>query len=78
MTILDAAATQTMRLRGVEDTESGSTSPRKRNSRVVMSFRMKNAVESYVPIVVDPWLMAKSWVDKEGATLRYGAKGEIL
>lgn len=42
-----AAAFQTLMVCGFEDTLSGSRSPKKRNSSLVVSFRMKNAADSY-------------------------------
>lgn len=44
--ILVAASTQTVLFLGMVEIESGSTSPKNRSSCPVLSFRMKNAVES--------------------------------
>ncbi|OBZ75398.1 hypothetical protein A0H81_04598 [Grifola frondosa] len=49
--ILLAAARQTWTFMGLAATLSGSTSPKKRNSRAEGSWRIKNAAHSYVPVV---------------------------
>lgn len=55
--IFGAARRHTLMVCGFSAIESGSTSPKKRNSRRVGSWRMKKAVEEYWPRVLWPWLM---------------------
>jgi hypothetical protein len=78
---LGAAARQTSCVSGSHARESGSTSPKKRNSREERLCRMKNAVDWYGVhggVAVRPWLSGIARTERAGVTLWYVSSNAIL
>ena len=76
---LGAATRQISRFRGSRDTESGSTSPKKRNSRALGSWRTKYAAQGYVwPGECWPWLIGIMRTERSRATGAYACSAGSL
>ena len=77
--ILGAAVRQTSRVCGREESESGSTSPKKRNSRALGSWRTKYAAQGYVwPGECWPWLIGIMRTERSRATGAYACSAGSL